>query len=59
MLRVIDAVIQHLTSLAGCDVDITLEISARFPDGFDENVMRTINENSRTLKFDSSGFEEM
>lgn len=55
---IVEEVLQHLTSLAGCEVNITLEISARFGDGFDESTMRTISENARTLKFRNSDFEE-
>lgn len=54
---IVDEIIERLTSLTGCEVDIRVEISARRPDGFDEATLRTINENSRTLKFDSHGFE--
>jgi hypothetical protein len=37
---------------------VTLEIAAHVPDGTPDNVVRTVTENSRTLKFDSAGFEE-
>jgi hypothetical protein len=36
----------------------TLEIEATVPDGVPENVVRTVTENSRTLKFTSHGFEK-
>ncbi len=55
---VVDEVIQRLTSQVGCDVEITVEVTARKPDGFDDATVRTISENSRTLKFDTFGFEE-
>lgn len=55
---VADAVVQHLSGLAGADVEVTLEIRARFDHGAPENVVRTVTENSRTLKFSSAGFEE-
>jgi hypothetical protein len=42
----------------GCQVGLTLAISARRPEGFDESTVRTISENSRTLKFEGYGFEE-
>jgi hypothetical protein len=50
--------VQHLTSLVGTNVRITIEISADIPDGAPEHVVRTVTENSRTLKFDQAGFEE-
>ena len=56
--EIVEEVIQHLTSLMDADVEIRLEISARRPDGFDEKTIRTVSENSRTLKFDEHGFEE-
>ena len=52
-----DEVIAHLAGLLGADVKLTLEIEANIPDGAPENVVRTVTENSRTLKFDDSGFE--
>mgnify|MGYP006954600267 CR=1 FL=1 len=32
--------------------------SARFPDGASDQLVRIVTENSRTLKFDSQGFEK-
>jgi len=55
---IVEEVIQRLTSQLGCEVALTLEISARRPEGFDERTVRTISENSRTLKFEGYGFEE-
>ena len=40
------------------EVTVTLEIDAEIPEGAPENVVRTVTENSRTLKFASHGFEE-
>lgn len=56
--QIAEEVIQHLTALMGADVEVTLEIQARVPDGVPENVMRTVLENCRTLKFDSHEFED-
>ena len=58
MGMIVEEIIQRLTSLTGTDVEITLEISANRPSGFDDATIRTINENSRTLKFKNHGFEE-
>jgi len=49
-------VIQHLASIG--KVRITLTIEADFSDGVSEQVVRTIIENTRTLKFKNSEFEE-
>lgn len=50
-------VIQHLASLMGANVTVTLEIQAAVPSGVPENVVRTVTENCRTLKFTQQGFE--
>ncbi|NPV67532.1 MAG: hypothetical protein HPY64_10340 [Anaerolineae bacterium] len=52
-----DEILQHLTSLTGCEVEVSLEIRAWWRDGFDEAIIRTVTENSRTLKFKGYGFE--
>ena len=52
------SVVQHLAGLLDAKVKITLEIEAEMPSGAPENVVRTVTENCRTLKFDSQGFEE-
>jgi hypothetical protein len=59
LLRDVDAiatsVVQHLAGLLDAKVKITLEIEADMPSGAPENVVRTVTENCRTLKFDSQG----
>lgn len=55
---VAEEVIAHLSGLTGADVQVTLEIEATIPDGAPERVVRTVTENSRSLKFTSQGFEE-
>lgn len=39
------------------DVTVRLEVSADLPKGASDQVVRTLTENSRTLKFDTQGFE--
>ena len=56
--RIADEVIAHLSGLVGANVKVALEIDAEIPDGTPDNVVRTVTENSRTLKFESHGFEE-
>jgi hypothetical protein len=56
--QIASAVVQHLGSLLGAKVSITLEIEAEMPSGAPDNVVRTVTENCRTLKFENSGFEE-
>ena len=56
--RIADEVITHLVGLIGSTVRVTLEIEAQIPDGASDNVVRTVTENGRTLKFSAnSGFE--
>jgi len=57
MARINDEVIQHLSTLPGAEVDIRLEVQIRVRNGVPDDVVRTVSENARTLKFDSSGFE--
>lgn len=56
--RVADEVVAHLVGLVGANVKVTLEIEAQIPGGAPDNVVRTVTENSRTLKFTSQGFEK-
>lgn len=55
--QIADEVISHLSSLVGAKVTVTLEISAEVPEGAPEHVVRTVTENSRTLKFTNQDFE--
>jgi hypothetical protein len=55
--RIAEEVIAHLVGQRGADVTVRLEISADLPNGATDQAVRTINENSRTLKFDTHGFE--
>jgi hypothetical protein len=52
------AVVQHLNGLVGSKVTVSLEIHADIPAGAADNVVRTVAENCRTLKFQNFGFEE-
>lgn len=55
--RIADEVIAHLAGQMGADVTVTIEIEAKLPNGATDQLVRTVTENSRTLKFDSQGFE--
>jgi hypothetical protein len=50
-------VIAHLTGQLGAEVTVTLEVEATLPNGASDKIVRTVTENSRTLKFTSHGFE--
>lgn len=56
--KIAEELIAHLAGLVGSKVEITLEIEAEIPDGAPDNVVRTVTENCRTLRFRSHGFEE-
>jgi N-acetylmuramoyl-L-alanine amidase len=57
--KIADEVITHLVGLLGSSVRVTLEIEADVPAGVPDNVVRTVTENSRSLKFTTnSGFEK-
>ncbi len=53
---IVDNVVQHLVGQG--EVQLRLEIQADLPDGATDDVVRTVSENARVLKFDSFGFEE-
>jgi len=55
--KIADEVISHLVGLVGSNVTVTLEIEAEVKSGTPDNVVRTVTENCRTLKFSSQGFE--
>jgi BioD-like phosphotransacetylase family protein len=56
--KIAEEIIAHLASLTGASVTVTLEIEADIPSGAPDQVVRTVTENSRTLKFTSQGFEK-
>ena len=56
--RVVEEVVQHLTGLPGATVEVTMEIQAKVSDGVPDDVVRTVTENCRTLRFTTQGFEE-
>jgi predicted AAA+ superfamily ATPase len=55
--RIAEEVIAHLAGQVGAEVTVTLEVEAKLPGGADDLIVRTVTENSQTLKFTSHGFE--
>lgn len=51
-------VVQHFSSKVDVDVTIKVEVEASSRKGFDETTQRVVKENSRTLGFSQSEFEE-
>jgi hypothetical protein len=56
--QITNEIVQHLGGLVGAEVEVTLDIQVQLPDGIPEDVIRTVTENCRTLKFKSYNFEE-
>ena len=56
--NVAEEVLAHLRSGENTNVTVRIEIEATDSEGFNEGRVRTVSENTRTLKFDQSGFEE-
>ncbi|KUI22690.1 AAA family ATPase [Mycobacterium sp. GA-1285] len=54
--NIADEVIANLRD-QGINLVVKIEIEAVDSTGFDENKVRTVSENAKTLKFDQSGFE--
>jgi len=56
--KYVEEIIQHLTSVDGAKVTVSLEVQAESDEGFNQQTVRTISENCRTLRVRDSGFEE-
>jgi hypothetical protein len=56
--RIAEEVVAHLSGLVDARVRVTLDIEASIPSGAPEQVVRTVTENSRTVKFTTQGFEQ-
>jgi hypothetical protein len=56
--RIAEEVVQHLSSIVGADVQVTLDIQAALPENAADKLVRDVTENCRTLKFTDFGFEE-
>jgi hypothetical protein len=56
--RLSQEILQHLSSIDGVDLDITIEIHAAVEDGFSPDKIRVILENARSLKFKNTAFEQ-
>ena len=56
--KVTEEVVQHLSSIVGADVQVTLDIQVELPANASDKLVRDVTENCRTLEFDDYGFEE-
>lgn len=58
MQRIVEEVINHLTTLDGVDTEISLEVTVKSPNGVPPQIVRTVSENCRTLHVDNFGFDD-
>lgn len=56
--RLVEEVITHLTTADGTQVEISLEVNVKAPDGLSQQIVRTVSENCRTLHIEDFGFED-
>jgi uncharacterized protein len=55
---IVEEIVERLVADPNAEVNIRLEVTAQNREGFDDATVRTIKENSRTLKFDTYDFED-
>jgi hypothetical protein len=55
--RIAEEILQHLSTIRGSEVKVTLEIEATVPSCVSEETQRVVTENCQTLKFQTHGFE--
>ena len=55
--QIAEAIVQHLATALGSNVEVRLEIDAVIPEGASDDLVRTVTENAQTLKFEQHGFE--
>ena len=58
MGRIAEEVLQHLITLPGSKVRVTVEIEAEVPEGVPDDIRRIVSENGQTLRFKAQGFEK-
>ena len=56
--KIAEEIVQHLALEPGATIEVTLDIQADLPEGAPDNLVRTVTENARTLKFTAHGFEK-
>lgn len=55
--KIDENVLAHLSSIPGAEVKITYTLEVTVPTGIPDNTLRTVNENAKSLKIDTHGFE--
>jgi hypothetical protein len=56
--KLVEEVIRHLSSAKEAQVEITLDVEVKAPNGLSREVVRTVSENCKTLKVGSFGFDD-
>jgi predicted AAA+ superfamily ATPase len=56
--RIAEEIVAHLVGQVGAEVTVILDIEVQLPNGATDQLIRTVTENSRTLKFKTHGFED-
>ncbi len=56
--KLADEVLGPLGATPNVTLNVTIEIEATAPNGFDDSKVRTVAENAATLSFEQSGFED-
>ncbi len=55
--RIAEEVLGHLAASPGAEVEVTMQIRIKIPQGVKDDVARTVTENAATLKFTAHSFE--
>lgn len=58
LTRLSQEILQQLTTVDGVQLEVTVEVQAQRAEGFPHDMVRTILENARTLRFEQSSFED-
>jgi len=56
--KLVEEIINHLTTVDDAQVEVTLELNVKSPNGLPKEVVRTISENCKTLHIKDYGFDE-
>ena len=56
--RLVEEIISHLASVDKSQLEVTLEVNLKAPQGLTPQTVRTVSENCRTLKVKDFGFDE-
>jgi hypothetical protein len=55
--KIDENVLAYLSSIPGAEVKITYTLEVKVPSGIPDSTLRTVNENAKSLKIDTHGFE--